>query len=211
MPGRVHGVRRLIAAVVVIAFSAVTCVSHNSSFNFLSNNYKIIKKGSKCYPDKEFPQVVLVPFFKHATQVVNDCDVYPNHKVGFSLLIFYHKWVENFGDPDLKVKELLERVMIQWGDEVKVSPKGFSVDGTPFFNRNIIGRVVGPSVIWVFKGYDGKVSETALIHELVHIAIRVQTGDHGDPDHEGNKYNGWTVSHTRMIHEVNQMLRAFNL
>ena len=54
-------------------------------------------------------------------------------------------------------------------------------------------------------------SESALIHELVHLAIRAQQGEHGDPDHEGPKYRGWTKAHSRMIIETRQMLRAFEL
>tara|TARA_B100001123_G_scaffold446273_1_gene600176 strand:- start:3690 stop:4307 length:618 start_codon:yes stop_codon:yes gene_type:complete len=204
--------RKVVAAAIIVLLSAVTCVGHNQGSSvFFSNDYKIIRGGSTCNPDGDFPQMIIIPFFVHATQVVNDCDVYAKHKVGLALLIYYHKWVEEFGDPDFKVREMLEKVMIQWGDQVKISKRGFSIDGEPFTNRNIIGRVMGPSVIWVFKGRENKISETALVHELVHLSIRAEYGEHGDPDHEGGKYGGWSVVHTHMIQEVNQMLRAFNI
>ena len=102
--------------------------------------------------------------------------------------------------------------MIEWGEKVKVSANGYSLDGKPFKNHNIIGRVMSPSMIWVFKGHTEALSETALIHELVHLAIRAQSDNgHGDPDHEGSKYSGWTIAHTRMIDVTKGMLRVFSL
>ena len=48
------------------------------------------------------------------------------------------------------------------------------------------------------------------MHELVHLALRAKNG-HGDPDHEGTKYNGWTIEHSAMILEAKEMLRSFDI
>ena len=100
--------------------------------------------------------------------------------------------------------------MVRWDMNKKISKKGFSLDGGPFKNRTIIGRVESDSVTWVWKGYDHKISQSALFHELVHLSLRAKNGT-ADPDHEGSKYRGWTSAHSNMIIEAKQMLRAFGL
>ena len=106
---------------------------------------------------------------------------------------------------------MLEKVMIRWGTEKRFSKRGYDTNGNPFENRKILGVVESDNIIWVWEGYNHKMSESALFHELVHLAIRAKYGDHGDPDHEGSKYPGWTSMHTHMIIESKQMLRAFEL
>ena len=193
---------------ISIAF-CFTCSGHGSSV-FLSNDNKPIYKNSFCDPNKSFPQLVMIPFFEHASQIVPNCQTYPKHKTALALFIFYHKWEEYFGDRDYAVRGMLEKVMIQWDTEKKVSKRGFNLKGEPFENRNIIGRVETDSMTWVWQGYDHKISQSALFHELVHMALRAKNGT-ADPDHEGTKYRGWTQMHSVMIIESKQMLRAFNL
>ena len=198
---------------VVIFLSLITCITcsgHGPSV-FLSNGYKAIYKSSTCDPDKPFPQMVLIPFFENASQIVPNCKTYPKHETALAFFIFYHKWVEYFGDRSFAVKGLLEKVMIQWDTNKKISKSSYSLKGKPLENHNIIGRVESNSMTWVWQGYNHKISQSALFHELVHMAIRAKYGEHGDPDHEGTKYRGWTSAHSVMIVESKQMLQAFNL
>ena len=188
---------------------SVTCSGHGPSV-FLSNEYKKIYKTSKCDSDKPFPQMVLIPFFENASQVVPNCRTYPKHQAALAFFIFYHKWTEYFGDRNYAVKGMLEKVMIQWDTNKKISKRGYNLKGEPFKNHNIIGRVETDSMTWVWQGYDHKISQSALFHELVHLSLRAKYGS-GDPDHEGLKYRGWTQAHTAMIIEAKQMLRAFGL
>ena len=188
---------------------SVTCSGHGPSV-FLSNEYKKIYKTSKCDSDKPFPQMVLIPFFENASQVVPNCRTYPKHQTALAFFIFYHKWTEYFGDRNYAVKGMLEKVMIQWDTNKKISKRGYNLKGEPFKNHNIIGRVETDSMTWVWQGYDHKISQSALFHELVHLSLRAKYGS-GDPDHEGLKYRGWTQAHTAMIIEAKQMLRAFGL
>ena len=189
--------------------ACVTCSGHGPSV-LLSNDNKKIYKSSVCDPEKSFPQMVLIPFFKRATQIVPNCQTYPKHKTALSLLIFYHIWNEYFGDRDFAVKGMLEQVMIQWGTNKKTSKSGYSLNGTPFKNRKIIGRVESDNMIWVWQGYRHEIAQSALIHELVHLAMLAKYG-HPDVDHEGPKYRGWTPAHSAMIIECKEMLAAFNI
>jgi len=186
-----------------------TCTGHGPSV-FLSNEYKTIYKSSVCDPDKSFPQMIMIPFFEHASQIVPNCQTYSKHQTALALFVFYHKWEEYFGDRNFAVKGLLEKVMIQWDTNKKVSKRGYSLKGRPLENVNIIGRVESDSMTWVWQGYDHRISQSALFHELVHMALRAKHGT-ADPDHEGPKYRGWTPAHSVMIIEAKQMLRAFNL
>jgi len=189
--------------------SCVTCSGHAPSV-FLSNDNKKIYKSSVCDPKKPFPQMILIPFFEKASQIVPNCQTYPKHKTALALFIFYHKWTEYFGDRDFAVRGMLEQVMIQWDTNKKVSKRGYKLNGEPFKNLNILGRVESDNMTWVWQGYHHKISQSALIHELVHLALRAKNGT-ADPDHEGLKYRGWTSAHSVMIIESKQMLAAFNI
>ena len=154
--------------------------------------------------------MVLIPFFENATQIMPNCQTYPKHKTALAFFIFYHKWTEYFSDRDYAVRGMLEKVMVQWGTNKKISKRGYSLNGKPFEDRTIIGRVESDSMTWVWQGYNHRISESALFHELVHLALRAKYGT-ADPDHEGTKYRGWTPAHSAMIIEAKQMLRAFGL
>ena len=186
-----------------------TCSGHGPSV-FLSNDYKPIYKSSICDPDKSFPQMVLIPFFEHATQIVPNCQTYPKYKTALALFVFYHKWDEYFGDRNYAVMGMLEKVMIQWDTNKKVGKRGYSLKGEPLKDVKIIGRVETNSMTWVWQGYNHRISQSALFHELVHMSLRAKHGT-ADPDHEGTKYRGWTSAHSAMIVESKQMLRAFDL
>jgi len=198
-----------IAIILFLALFASTCNSHNSTV-FLKNDFKVVYKSEYCNSDRDFPQMILIPYFNQASQIVPNCDTYPVHKTAMALFIFYHQWLEYFGDRDMAVRGMLERVMIKWGTEKRTIGSGYDLKGERFENRNIIGLVETNNIIWVWQGYHHKISESALIHELVHLALRVKNGT-ADPDHEGFKYRGWTAGHSRMIIETKKMLRAFNL
>tara|TARA_R100000008_G_C3575521_1_gene165023 strand:+ start:490 stop:954 length:465 start_codon:yes stop_codon:yes gene_type:complete len=154
--------------------------------------------------------MVVVPFFKRATQIVPDCNTYPKHKTALAMMIFYHHWYDWFGDEDLLVKKSLEKVMIEWGLEKKTLKRGYSLKGKLKKHITVVGMTKSNSFIWVWKGYFNKISESSLMHELVHVALRAKYG-HGDRDHEGSKYDGWTVDHTAMILEAKETLRSFDI
>ena len=167
-----------------------------------------------CKPDKNFPQMIRLPFFGKATQVVNDCAIYPNYQVAVALLVFYYTWIDYFGDEGYAVSNLLDDIMIEWGPEKKTITKAYNVHGESVLNRKILGMVMSDTMIWVYQRgrFDtDKISDTSLIHELVHVAIRAVGGGSGDPDHEGDKYDGWTPAHTALIREANGVLRSYGI
>ena len=154
--------------------------------------------------------MVMIPFFERASQLVPNCQTYPKHKTALAMMVFYNYWNRWFGDEDLVVKKALEKVMIEWGTKKRTLKRGFSLEGELRKNITVLGVTRSNSFIWVWQGPFQKISETSLIHELVHIALRAQHG-HGDADHEGTKYNGWTVEHTALIIEAKEALRSFDI
>jgi hypothetical protein len=203
----------MIQKIIILLFfviSCITCGSHNSTV-FLNNDYRLIHRKALCDPEKPFPQMIIIPYFRRASQIVPNCKTYPVSEVALAFFVFYHQWLEYFEDDNMAVRGMLEKVMVQWDTKKRAGIKGFDLDGKRIAeNRNIIGLVETKNMIWVWQGYDHKISESALIHELVHLALIARLG-HGDSDHEGLKYRGWTKRHTNMIIEAKQMLRAFEL
>ena len=196
-----------IAIILSLTF-CFTCSGHGASV-FLTNENKIVYKYS-CVAKASFPQMIFIPFFENATQIVPNCQTYPKYKTALAFFVFYHKWTEYFGDQDFVVKGLLKEVSIQWDTKKKTSKNGYNLKGKAFKDRNIIGRVESDTMVWVWQGYDHRISQSALFHELVHLALRAKYGT-ADPDHEGPKYHGWSPAHSAMIVETKQMLRAFGL
>lgn len=154
--------------------------------------------------------MIVIPFFINATQIVPNCQTYPKHQTSLAMIVFYHHWVKWFGDDNFKIKNALENLMVEWGTEKKKLKTGYNLQGKKIKNANIIGLTQTKSYIWVWEGYNHKISESSLIHELVHISLRAING-HGDRDHEGYKYHGRTKAHTQMIIEAKEVLRSFNI
>lgn len=196
--------------VVIFILCMVSCPGSLVAPTFLSNDYKKIYKHSVCDPDRSFPQMIILPYFKNATQVVHDCKVYKKYETALALMIFYDHWKSNFGDSNLKVKNALENIMITWGLEKKSMKRAYSINGKKIKNATIIGLTQGNSVIWVWRGKDFKISRSSFAHELVHISLRAING-HGDYDHEGSLREGWTEQHTELIIDVKRALDAFGL
>ena len=77
-------------------------------------------------------------------------------------------------------------------------------------DAQVIGLALTPSVLWAHVGDTGNISDTALVHELVHLALWSSVGS-PDADHEGRKHRGWARKHTEFILEVNSLLKSYNL
>jgi hypothetical protein len=188
----------------------VSCSGEYRFKIFKNPNFQKIHKRSYCDPKLPFPQMVFIPFFKKATQIVSRCDAYEKHKTSLAMIVFYQQWYEHFGDRNKVVKNMLENVMIEWGNEKKVIKIAYDLKGEVVKEATVVGLAKSGNYIWAWKGYRNKISETSLIHELVHQALRALNGT-GDPDHEGRVYKGWTWEHSSMIIKTKKMLRTFNI
>ena len=170
----------------------------------------LLFSGCYLYISKALPlkRMVKLPNFSKAYQL-QSYDSFPDPLVVSRVInIFYHHWALDFGDKNKKVFKALDSLMIEWKEEPK-NGAGFSIIGHRV-EGVIRGVAVTPGYIWVWKNKYNRISSTALIHELVHCALW-STNYHGDPDHEGPKYDGWTKRHTEFILKLNYLLAGMDI
>ena len=157
------------------------------------------------------PQMVQIPRFKNSWQIQRNCDFPKASNVSFVVDLFYKKWKERFGDQGGKVLKTLNNLMIEW-DSKKKPILGLAFDGN---GQPIEGEARGltllPGYLWLWENRYDRIAATALVHELVHSAIWAGNGRHGDPDHEGSDFAGWTTEHTKFIREINNLLARLDI
>jgi hypothetical protein len=150
-----------------------------------------------------------IPGFKLTYQHQDDCKLFPKQKVSMSLIIFYLYWHTAFGDPEDAVLNNLNNLTIEWKSEKMKFRNGYKLDGTFVEEGVAVGLAHGKDRIEVYAPLGADVHETAFVHELMHVSINAFTGlKHGDPDHEGEKYVGWSPRHTQVMGEINEALRT---
>lgn len=174
---------------------------------FHTNSYVSTSLGECDTSTNNRPQMVKLPSYKNSWQIQSDCSFPSRHNVAYVIKLFYKEWKLRFGDDDRSVIKNLNKLVITWEDkEKKISGIGFNVDGEPFSGR-ARGLTLMPGYIWVWTNPKYKrIAATALVHELVHAALWSKNKFHGDPDHEGDEFKGWTKEHTRFVKELNSIL-----
>ena len=101
-----------------------------------------------------------------------------------------------------------DSIMIEWRDETNNS-NGYAMNGNWVTGR-VKGVAISPGYIWVWRGQYERLAATALVHELIHVALWLKNGE-ADSDHEGTKYKGWTKRHTEFMHSLNYLLATMDL
>lgn len=143
-----------------------------------------------------------------------DCNVpYRESKIHLAKTIFYSVWLENFEDPDLAVGMNLDRLCVEFSKKRWTVDRGYYEDGKrlPEGGANVLGQTFNRSYVRVYSpGKDTKLYKTSFAHELVHASLMALNGQ-ADPDHLGNKYQGWTLKHSQLIDRVNAELLFFGL
>ena len=163
----------------------------------------------KCSPLKAMPQMIPIPGFDGVWQVVDRCKFYPREKTAIALRVFLGEWHAVMGS-SWAVKNAYTDLLITWRDG-EAYYNGYSVEGKKFENARLRGATMGPSLVYVFQSKEGpdrheRICESALAHELVHAVLWRKNGDHGDPDHLGPVYRGWTPDHSAVIQRTNEAL-----
>ena len=158
-----------------------------------------------CDPYSDEPlQMIFVPGYHEAVIVVEDCDLFRRQKVAIALQNFELAWQRHFGK-DISVFRNLRNLAITFGG-VKKMQMGYTADGSFTANGLIEGSTLSKESIWIYAPPSMmRICETSLIHELVHASLWARNG-HGDPDHTGTKFFGWTYKHYVLIDQVNRYL-----
>lgn len=170
------------------------------------------KWGSETYTD--------IPGYIKSQQSNHTCDHFDPNETALAMFLFYVHYVEEFGDEDDKVNFWLHDLTVIWTDQIiKMRGYGFKVNGEPAKTNAAFGltlrhgRVIKVYTRRVISMMDEKrISKTSFVHELLHVAINAKNGGvHGDPDHEGSQWPGWTPRHTEFINKVNSVYRLIDL
>ena len=163
----------------------------------------------KCSRHKKMPQMIPIPGFEGTWQVVDRCDLYPREKTAIAMRVFLGEWHAVLGS-SWAVKRAFKDLLITWREDT-TRHNGYSVDGRKFENMRLRGATMGPGLVYIFQAETGpdrheRICESALAHELVHAVLWRVNGSHGDPDHLGPIYRGWTPDHSAIIQRTNEAL-----
>jgi multimeric flavodoxin WrbA len=156
-----------------------------------------------------------IPGYRFSYQITDMCEYYYPSHTAVAMSVFYIEWVVNFGDPNGEVKDALDELFVEYNSRQRRLSRVYSMDGTYRPGPTVINGLTGErgKYIFVWSGtMPGRLWDTSLVHELVHVAIYARNnGEHGDPDHEGDKYKGWTEEHTDFIKSTNRALEDLDI
>ena len=156
-----------------------------------------------------------IPGYRFAYQMTDMCDYYYPSHTALAMTVFYIEWSVKFGDPNGIVHAALNDLFVEYNSHQRRMSRVYSTRGEYRPGPTIINGLTGEGgkYIFVWSGtMPGRLYDTSLVHELVHVAIYAKTnGEHGDPDHEGTKYQGWTKEHTKFIKETNSVLEGMDI
>ena len=123
-----------------------------------------------------------------------------------ALDIFVENYSNEFEMSELSVWGFLRDLKIEVSAIPRTVHAAYDLNGK-FLNGKIpvSGLALRKDWIWV-EIKTSQIWSSSLVHELVHIIIWRQNNVHGDPDHEGKEFSGWTKKHTQLIEKINKIL-----
>ena len=123
-----------------------------------------------------------------------------------ALDIFVKNYSETFEISELTVWGLLRDLKIEVSAIPRTVHAAYSLNGKLLKGDiPVNGLALRKDWIWV-EIKTKQIWSSSLSHELVHIIIWRQNNVHGDPDHEGKEFSGWTKKHTQLIEKINKIL-----
>tara|TARA_B100001094_G_scaffold51531_1_gene47020 strand:+ start:1997 stop:2587 length:591 start_codon:yes stop_codon:yes gene_type:complete len=129
------------------------------------------------------------------------CDV-----VKQALDVFVNEYSEEFRIEKSKVWFLLKDLKIEFSAIPKTVNAAYDINGELLTGEvPVSGLAMNKDLIWV-EIRTSQIWSSSLIHEIVHVIIWRKNIVHGDPDHEGPDFSGWTKEHTKLIKRVNKIL-----
>lgn len=164
----------------------------------------------RCNPGRFGPQLIMIPGFDNTWQIVENCDVYPREKTAIALRVFLGEWEAVLGNSEFARRSFDELIITWKNNEAEAIYSGYTIDGFLVENVRVKGSTLNSNTIHIYQEPYGqnkheRVCESALAHELIHVVLWKIYG-HGDPDHLGSKYRGWTHSHSLIVQRTNKAL-----
>ncbi len=154
----------------------------------------------------------IVPGTPGIKMVASSCKdyIFKEEKLYQALAVFVEGYSEEFGVSIPKTWELLRDLKIEVGIIPKVVSAAFDINGKPVKDVPVSGLALSKDWIWV-EINTKNIWPTSLSHELIHAIIWRQQVAHGDPDHEGSQFSGWSEKHTKFIKKINRVMFDLDL
>ena len=178
----------------------------------LPPSYITSPERPECDEKAEFPQRIQLATWDNAWQTVESCELHDRDFVTWTTVAFYRAWKKKFGDPEGRVKLALHNAEIVWSSKKRIVERAYDIDGNLLHKVEVAGLYEGSGRMWVHtntKDYN-KISGTAFVHELVHLALDAAHGS-ADPDHAGPKPDLWKEAHTKFVVSINRKLASHGL
>ena len=149
----------------------------------------------------------VIPGTPNIKLLVSSCDdyIFKEQQMLNALEIFVKIYAENFSITELEVWKKISSLSIEVSALPKTVSSAFDIKGNLINNVPVSGLAISKDLIWV-EIRTKNIWSSSLVHELVHIIIWRNQIHHGDPDHEGKEYSGWSQKHSQLIKEVNNRL-----
>lgn len=187
----------------LMIFSIILLPSTNACY-YQSATRAVVKTDCT----KSFSSSETIPGTPNITTKSSRCKDYrfKVRSLKMALDIFVEEYSSSFGVSKTAVWESLRDLKIEVSVIPRVVKAAYSVTGKLLKGDvPVSGLALSKDLIWV-EVKTSQIWPTALIHELVHIMIWRYNIVHGDPDHEGPEFSGWTKEHTKLIDKVNKIL-----
>jgi len=190
-----HIVTWIVASFFILSLG--NCVSGNTGLTNVQT--------FSCTKDKAGEIIPGTPNMRMTTTHCNDY-VFTKESVQKAISLFATRYAESFDMSPLEVWELLRNLTIEVSAIPRTVQNVYDVEGK--FHKEpipVTGLAMSPDLIWV-EIKTSQVWSSSLAHELVHTVIWRTQKVHGDPDHEGNQFTGWSRKHTEFIKKFNNEL-----
>ncbi len=154
-----------------------------------------------------------LPNLPNIRMLADRCEdyVFNIEKLSEAIHIFAQEYSQDFDIDRSVVLSRLTGLRITVSAIPRTVDAAYDINGKYLKNKvPVNGLAIDKDNIWI-EVRTSNISSTALIHELVHIMIWRDQIYHGDPDHEGKEFSGWSKRHTEVIHRVNNILLDLNI
>ena len=131
--------------------------------------------------------------------------IFDPQKLSEAYEIFVREYADHFDVEYTKAWSLLSGLTIEVSSIPRTVPFAYDTKGELLQNPPVNGLALSKDLIWV-EVRTSQIWSSSLVHEFMHIIIWRDNIVHGDPDHEGNQFSGWTPEHTAFIKKLNNML-----
>ena len=153
-------------------------------------------------------QKIRIPGTPGITMSTTHCEdyIFKEQKLSQAIVLFIEEYADKFEIKETEVWEMLRGLHIEVSAIPRSVSSAFDIKGKSVSDVPVSGLAFSTKHIWV-EITTSQIWATSLTHELIHVIVWVQnSGVHGDPDHEGSKFSGWSKEHTVFIKRFNQKL-----